>query len=667
MRILSLILVLWSSLGIATETVSLNSNSPPVNVTPYLEMLEDPSDSLSLNEAIKAFKSEKSLPVTLMEKQFLAPQQGWYRLRLVSKKNKNVAWLLDGGSARIGHVYLVEQNKPIQKIRKNFGLGKSDSFNLYFSEKQPAYIYFKYQCYFKNQLKLMRMDTKINAFNNFSFFILPTYCGIIFSIFLINLYLYLTTHYTRYLKYCGYIFSIIATHLIEYSQADTLFDLTLLIRASLLTTLIFALLFMMDVLNTKHNAPRIHLFANLTLFAYIPILFSVFYLPADKNLLPQFIGLFSHLLLAAGGIIAWIKGVSIAKWYCISWGCFIAFCSIAVLLGEPLYYYPGVTLECTLLSLMLANLINQKRQELVNEHKYCQQALNNLSLLKNDLELRIKTRTNELEKSNALLSSSIKELKSTQAELIEIQKMVEIGKLLEKVASTASKPVKESFAAITRTYLALLNLEKNFLKRSLTRNALIETISSISQELPTLIKSLNKTSGIIQTFKQIAVQEGIDEVSTFSLTVYLENLLNSFYEMDNKIHFNLVSEEPFEVKTYQAAIYQVITRIVENSRQHAFANTIDPKIDIIITKIQNKLRITVKDNGKGIPESELNSIFDAFYTIDKTLPNTGLGLHIVRNLVTHRLNGNITCESCEGKGLSIVLNLPLEVNREMVV
>jgi signal transduction histidine kinase len=72
---------------------------------------------------------------------------------------------------------------------------------------------------------------------------------------------------------------------------------------------------------------------------------------------------------------------------------------------------------------------------------------------------------------------------------------------------------------------------------------------------------------------------------------------------------------------------------------------------------RDHLNIQISDNGRGIPKEDLNKIFEPFFTTDKKM-GTGLGLHIVYNLVTQRLKGDISCESQPGQGTRFKISIP---------
>jgi len=82
------------------------------------------------------------------------------------------------------------------------------------------------------------------------------------------------------------------------------------------------------------------------------------------------------------------------------------------------------------------------------------------------------------------------------------------------------------------------------------------------------------------------------------------------------------------------------------------------EIVLEVTREDDTLWIRYSDNGKGMSEEEQSRIFEPFYTTKRAQGGTGLGLHIVYNLVTQRLNGHIECESTPGEGTTFTIQMP---------
>ena len=103
--------------------------------------------------------------------------------------------------------------------------------------------------------------------------------------------------------------------------------------------------------------------------------------------------------------------------------------------------------------------------------------------------------------------------------------------------------------------------------------------------------------------------------------------------------------------------------MVMNSIIHGFEDMSKGTIDIKVTQQPETLTIDYSDNGKGLPQDSLAKHFDAFYTTRRGKGGSGLGTHIMYNLVTQTLKGDIEVFSEPGKGLQYVLTIPLHSQR----
>ena len=103
----------------------------------------------------------------------------------------------------------------------------------------------------------------------------------------------------------------------------------------------------------------------------------------------------------------------------------------------------------------------------------------------------------------------------------------------------------------------------------------------------------------------------------------------------------------------------MLTNLLLNTLVHGFEGRETGTIHLTARKQKDELAIEYSDNGKGIPQENISRVFDPFFTTNKKA-GTGLGLHIVHNLVDQKLNGSIRCESELGKGAIFKLALPID-------
>ena len=117
-------------------------------------------------------------------------------------------------------------------------------------------------------------------------------------------------------------------------------------------------------------------------------------------------------------------------------------------------------------------------------------------------------------------------------------------------------------------------------------------------------------------------------------------------------------DDELQLNSFPGAFSQIITNLVINSIVHGFPDKDRGNITISTRQEDKNLLLEYRDDGRGIAEQNLNKIFDPFFTTNKKI-GTGLGLHIVYNLVNQKLNGTLKCESEIDKGTRFIINIPV--------
>jgi signal transduction histidine kinase len=290
--------------------------------------------------------------------------------------------------------------------------------------------------------------------------------------------------------------------------------------------------------------------------------------------------------------------------------------------------------------------------------KYIQDKL--LNHQKN-LEKTVNERTNDLLFSKNALEDSIKEIRNTQNKLIESEKMAALGSLVSGVAHEINTPLGVSITANshlkTENEKVLDLIENNKLKKS-NLNSFLE---QVKQTVSIIEVNLDRSAKLIKNFKKVAVDQSIEEIRKFDLCEYTSEVLSSLKPEWKHTKVQVETDFPgrLEITTYPGAIAQIFTNLITNSLKHAFDD--DFKNGLILIKLEKysgKILITFSDNGKGMPSEVLTNIFNPFFTTKRGTGGTGLGMHIVYNLVTQKLNGRIECHSLVDQGSQFIIELP---------
>lgn len=281
-----------------------------------------------------------------------------------------------------------------------------------------------------------------------------------------------------------------------------------------------------------------------------------------------------------------------------------------------------------------------------------------------ELNNLVKLRTEEIEKAKQELEQALSHLNNTQKELIQSEKMAALGQLVAGVAHEVNTPLGLAYTLNTHYREQIDKVTQLIEDKRLTQSHL-KTFMENSDEINRLIdQNLQRAAKLIQSFKQVAVDQNHDEVRNVNLAIFTQEIISSIRHVFKNDLITLQQEidSNIEIKTYPGALSQVLSNLILNAKKHAFDQPRESsnKPYIKITGLQvdnNSIMIKVEDNGQGIATENLDKIFDPFFTTKRNQGGTGLGLNIVYNLVSSKLNGEITCQSKVNQGTSFMLKI----------
>ena len=305
-------------------------------------------------------------------------------------------------------------------------------------------------------------------------------------------------------------------------------------------------------------------------------------------------------------------------------------------------------------------------QKLQKENQILRHKLERTDRNRNLLEARwdrnsnlFQTLHDEIEKVNHDLQEALENLKTTQSQLIESEKMASLGGLVAGVAHEINTPVGICITAISSLLEDTRHMAELYKKEQLNRKDFKEFLQTTNNSARLVQKNLDRTAKLVQSFKQVSVDQLTEEQREFLVKGYLEDVIRSLYPKfkNRNIQINIDCDEKLKLNSYPGVFAQIFTNLVLNSITHGFPGDKRGQIDIIVSQENKDLKIEYKDNGKGIPEDILPKIFDPFFTTNKII-GTGLGLHIVYNLVTQKLMGSISCNSENENGVHFKIKIP---------
>ena len=279
--------------------------------------------------------------------------------------------------------------------------------------------------------------------------------------------------------------------------------------------------------------------------------------------------------------------------------------------------------------------------------------------LKDENNRRRKTEST-LITTNKELKNSILELSKAQDRLLEAEKMASLGQLSAEVSHEINTPIGISITSTSYLADIITKLQQDITAQKLSKRTIDCFISNAQHSVKLLSNNLQRAAELITSFKQVAVDQANDKVRLINISKYLDEIIQSIHPKLKKTKHSIkINCDPhIEIYTHPGAIAQIIINLIINSIIHGFQDVNRGTISVDVTIEKQRLIILYRDNGAGIDEEQFDKLFDPFYTTQAEKGGTGLGTHIIKNLVVDTLNGSIDAYSGSDGGLTYCITLP---------
>ncbi len=253
-------------------------------------------------------------------------------------------------------------------------------------------------------------------------------------------------------------------------------------------------------------------------------------------------------------------------------------------------------------------------------------------------------------------------LRQAQQDLIQAEKMASLGSLVAGVAHEINTPLGNTLTASSHLYDKVIELSAMLNENRLRRSDLVAFVSLLTETTRLMVTNCERAAELVQSFKQVAVDQTSGERRRFDLKGYIDEVLLSLRPRLRKTGHRITVACPanLEIDGYPGALSQLLTNFLLNSLMHAYDPGEAGHLSIRVQLLDDGLvELAYADDGKGIPQELLGRIYDPFFTTRRGSGGSGLGLHIAYNLVTGTLRGQISVESEPGDGTCFTVRFPL--------
>ncbi|TAE59034.1 MAG: DUF3365 domain-containing protein [Nostocales cyanobacterium] len=350
------------------------------------------------------------------------------------------------------------------------------------------------------------------------------------------------------------------------------------------------------------------------------------------------------------------------------------------LVGKRIYQFSQAMNQAALNPGVTVRIRDRGKDELGMMAKVFNKMADSLDDAYNNLEHKVAQRTAEIEKT-------LQELKITQSQLIQAEKMSSLGQLVAGIAHEINNPLSfisgninhaEKYTQELLQLIALYQLVYPQPDNKIQNHINNIDLEFISKDLPNLLKSMKIGSDRIDKIvvnlrnfsrldqaemKFVDIHEGID-----STLVILQHRLKSNSDHPEITILKNYSQLPL-IECNPGLLNQVFMNIISNgidalitSAENNQNSQFIPEIIIETTLINSQLiQVSITDNGTGITEQVKSQIFNPFFTTKPIGKGTGLGLSISYKIIVERHQGTIHCDSEIGKGTKFIIQLPLRI------
>ncbi len=269
---------------------------------------------------------------------------------------------------------------------------------------------------------------------------------------------------------------------------------------------------------------------------------------------------------------------------------------------------------------------------------------------------------NELRSAKERAENALLELKATQRNLIDAERLAALGGLVAGVAHEVNNPIGISLTVASSLARRTEKFGHDMKSGTpMRRSKLEEFINSAGDAAGQLVANLHRAGELIQSFKQVAVDRSYADRRTFNVQEATEQIIASLRPVLRKTTISVNVEIPanLTIDGYPGSYGQILTNLFLNATTHAFTDGHSGTITVTAKAISpNDIEVSFSDDGAGMPLEVQRQAFDPFFTTRRNEGGTGLGLHIVHNIVTQKIGGRLELDSAPGEGTTFRIIMP---------
>ena len=286
-----------------------------------------------------------------------------------------------------------------------------------------------------------------------------------------------------------------------------------------------------------------------------------------------------------------------------------------------------------------------------------------LSLI--DMTSQLHHENERLGHANRKLDNALRTQRRLQDDLVESRKLSALGMMVAGIAHELNTPIGSALLTVTDQQQGRDELARA-VHSGLTRQALLDYLHHSEAGLTLAKTSLERASELIQSFKRMAFERMQDDPAAMQIAQVVDDLARTLHPHLKHTKITLHNTVPTEltIVSLPGILSQVLQNLIINAVSHGFeAHQVgEVTVSASVDAEGSYVEIMVTDNGKGISEEHISTLFDPFVTTGRDRGHTGLGLHLVHLWVRQKLKGTVDFTPSSTGGAAFIIKIPTDIN-----
>lgn len=277
------------------------------------------------------------------------------------------------------------------------------------------------------------------------------------------------------------------------------------------------------------------------------------------------------------------------------------------------------------------------------------------------LQAQLGSANQELERRRQEAETALARLRDAQEAIIQAEKLASLGALVAGVAHEINTPVGIAVSCASHLSDATLRLKRASEGGDLSRGDFARYLATATDTADLILANCQRAAQLIASFKQVAVDRASSERRRVNLAGCIHETLVSLQPKLRPAGHTVTVECPpdLDMDGDPGVLSQILANLVMNALIHAFAEGQPGRMTIQVETVEeDRVRLTFADDGRGMTDEHRARVFEPFFTTRRGQGGSGLGLHIVHNLVAGALKGGISVDGAVDRGTIFTLLFP---------